>query len=59
MKIKCLEMILLIAILSVLACLKVADGQSIAELQKQVDNATSYRTELDAFVSIPSVISQD
>ena len=47
--------IILIAILSILACLKVAYGQSIAELQKEIDNATSYRTELEAYVNLHNI----
>ena len=57
MKIKYLEIIILIAILSVLACLKVAYGQSIAELQKKVDITSSYRAELEAYVNLHNLSS--
>ena len=48
--------IILIAILSILACLKVAYGQSIAEFQKEVDNETSYRTELERYINLHNII---
>jgi hypothetical protein len=47
---------ILVAVMSViLACLKVAYGQSIVELQKAVGNATLYRTELEAYINLHNI----
>ena len=48
MKIKYLQIIILFGVLSViLASLKLVYGQSLAELQNEVNNETGYRTELE------------
>ena len=55
MKINYLELIILVAVLSViLAYLKLTYGP-LPELQNEVENATSYRTELESYINLHSI----